>query len=384
MPTYSRSDLTVVKGKGSYVWDEKNKKYLDFFPGWAVSALGHCHPNVIKNASRQLKDIIHVPNNYYNTKQAKLAKVIIDNSFDGKVFFGNSGAEAIEAAIKLARYYGYPKRHQIISMAQSFHGRTLAALSLTGQSKYKKGFKPLPSGFKHVEFNNFKALKKAVNKKTVAIVIEPIQGEGGINVADKQYLKKVRKLCNEKDILLIFDEIQTGMGRTGKMFAYQHYGVTPDAMTLAKALGGGFPISCLVASKKVCDVLGAGSHATTFGGSPIVCSASLGVFEAIKKEKLLKNVNKVAPYLLKKLNSLKQKYPDIIEKIKGIGLMIGIDLKCKGSRIVGIAKDNGLLINCTQENTLRMLPPLIINKKDVDKAVEILDKSIGKFKDEPR
>ncbi len=378
MQTYTRYPLVIIKGKGKYVWDSNHKRYLDFFPGWAVSGLGHCHPLVVKKAKEQVEKIIHVSNNYYNLLQGRLAKEIIKSSFAGTVFFCNSGAEAIEGAIKLARKYGYPKRYEIISMKKSFHGRTLAAITLTGQPNYHKGFKPLPKGFKYVEFNDFEALKKAVTKKTAAIVIEPIQGEGGINVAKKEYLKKVKALCDKKDILLIFDEVQSGMGRTGKMFAYQHYGIKPDVMTLAKTLGGGFPIGALVASKKVSKVLCAGTHASTFGGSPIVCAASLAVFEAIKKEKLLDNVNKVGGYLQKQLEALKKKYPLIIKGLKGKGLMLGIELIINGQGIVDSALKEGLLINCTQKNVIRMLPPLNITKKDVEEALKLFEKALKK------
>jgi predicted acetylornithine/succinylornithine family transaminase len=378
MQTYGRCPLVITKGRGKYVWDNNGKKYLDFFPGWAVSGLGHCHPLVVKRVKEQLAEIIHVPNNYYNLLQGKLAKEIIKNSFDGTVFFCNSGAEAIEGAIKLARKYGSPHRYEIISMKQSFHGRTLAAITLTGQPKYHEGFEPLPKGFKHVEFNNFAALKKAVTKKTAAIVIEPIQGEGGINVASRQYLKKVKDLCLKNNILLIFDEVQTGMGRTGKMFAFEHYGIKPDVMTLAKTLGGGFPIGALVASDKVSKVLTPGTHASTFGGSPIVSAASLAVFEAIKKDRLLTNVNNVGAYLVKQLEGLKKKYPQVIKEIRGKGLMLGIELYIDGSKIPQLALEEGLLINCTQKNVLRMLPPITITKKDVDSGLKLFEKVLKK------
>ncbi len=378
MGTYTRYPLVITKGKGKYVWDNNGKRYLDFFPGWAVSGLGHCHPLVVKKTKEQVGKLIHVSNNYYNLLQGRLAKEIIKNSFAGTVFFCNSGAEAIEGAIKLARKYGYPKRYEIISMKKSFHGRTLAAITLTGQPNYHKGFEPMPKGFKYVEFNDFRVLEKAVTKKTVAIVIEPIQGEGGINVAKKEYLKKVKALCNKNDILLIFDEVQSGMGRTGKMFAYQHYGIKPDVMTLAKTLGGGFPIGALVASKKVSKVLSAGTHASTFGGSPIVCAASLAVFEAIKKDKLLDNVNKVGGYLKKQLEALKKKYPLIIKGLKGEGLMLGVELNIEGQHIPVLALKEGLLINCTQKNIIRMLPPLNITKKDVDEALKLFEKVLKK------
>ncbi len=273
--TYTRTPVVFVKGKGSYLWDEEGKRYLDFFPGWAVSGLGHCHKRVVNAVSRQLKDIIHVSNNYYSKPQSQLAERLSKNSFGGRVFFCNSGAEANEAAIKLARAYGSEEgRYKIITMDKSFHGRTLATLTATGQDKVKKGFAPLPEGFEHVPFNDISALKEAIDDITVAVMIEPIQGEGGINIADNDYMKELRTLCNAKDILLIFDEVQSGMGRSGKLFAYQHYDILPDAMTLAKSLGGGFPIGAMVVADKFVDCLKPGMHASTFGGSPIVCAAA--------------------------------------------------------------------------------------------------------------
>ena len=253
--TYTRTPVVIVKGKGLKVWDLEGNEYLDFFPGWAVSGLGHCHPKVVNSVRNYLKKIIHVPNNYYNMLQGKVAQEIIENSFKGKAFFCNSGAEANEAAFKLVRAYGVPKnRYEIITMQNSFHGRTLATITATGQPKYQKGFEPLPAGFKSVPFNDIDALYSAITDKTAAIMLELIQGEGGINVADKEYIKKVKDICDKKDLILIFDEVQTGMGRTGHMFCFEHYGITPDIMTLAKALGGGLPIGAMVASEKLQDV----------------------------------------------------------------------------------------------------------------------------------
>jgi len=378
MPTYTREPLVVAKGRGSRIWDVAGREYLDFFPGWAVSGLGHAHPVVVKALSSQLKKILHVPNNYYNELQGKLAKKISKSSFDGKVFFCNSGAESVEAAIKLARLYGSRnKKFEIIAMKNSFHGRTLTAITATGQPKYQEGFAPLPGGFKHVPFNNLTALKKAISKKTAAIILEPIQGEGGINVADYQYIKALRALCNRKDILLIFDEVQTGIARTGKMFCYQHYGITPDVMTLAKSLGGGFPIGAIVAKRKIADTLGPGTHASTFGGSPIASAASLAVFEAIEKKKLLKNVEKMSVYLIKKLNKLKQKY-SLIKEIRGKGLMIGIELHKEGAPIYKGCLNKRLLINCTHSSVLRIMPQICVTKKEIDKAIKILDSVLKK------
>ena len=377
--TYTRTPVVFVKGKGSYLWDEEGKRYLDFFPGWAVSGLGHCHKRVVNAVSRQLKDIIHVSNNYYSKPQSQLAERLSKNSFGGRVFFCNSGAEANEAAIKLARAYGSEEgRYKIITMDKSFHGRTLATLTATGQDKVKKGFAPLPEGFEHVPFNDISALKEAIDDITVAVMIEPIQGEGGINIADNDYMKELRTLCNAKDILLIFDEVQSGMGRSGKLFAYQHYGILPDAMTLAKSLGGGFPIGAMVVADKFVDCLKPGMHASTFGGSPIVCAAANAVLDAIEKDRLLENANKMGDYLLKQLNRLKRRYPKIINNIKHKALMIGIELNIEGKDIVDRCFKRGLLINCTQVNILRIMPSIAVKRSEINKAVKILSEVIAK------
>ena len=377
--TYTRTPVVFVKGKGSYLWDEEGKRYLDFFPGWAVSGLGHCHKRVVNAVSRQLKEIIHVSNNYYSKPQSQLAERLSKNSFGGRVFFCNSGAEANEAAIKLARAYGSEEgRYKIITMDKSFHGRTLATLTATGQDKVKKGFAPLPEGFEHVPFNDISALKEAIDDITVAVMIEPIQGEGGINIADNDYMKELRTLCNAKDILLIFDEVQSGMCRSGKLFAYQHYGILPDAMTLAKSLGGGFPIGAMVVADKFVDCLKPGMHASTFGGSPIVCAAANAVLDAIEKDRLLENANKMGDYLLKQLNRLKRRYPKIINNIKHKALMIGIELNIEGKDIVERCFKRGLLINCTQVNILRIMPSIAVKKSEINKAVKILSEVIAK------
>ena len=372
MPTYKQSPVVLVKGKGIKVWDIEGREYLDFFPGWAVSGLGHCHSRVVNAIKAQSKKIIHIPNNYYNNLQARLARVISERSFGGKVFFCNSGAEANEAAIKFARIYGGEKRFEIITMEKSFHGRTLAMVAASGQDKIKKGFSPLPAGFRHIRFNDFQVVKDAIGPQTVAIMLEPIQGEGGINVASKDYLTMLRRLCDQKNILLIFDEIQTGMGRTGRMFCYQHYGVIPDLMTLAKTLGGGVPIGALVAGRKIADTLKPGSHASTFGGNPLVCSASLAAFKAIEKERLLDNVRDMGRYLFEQLNELKKRH-SIIKEVRGMGLMIGLELNREGTALAEECLKRRLLINCTQGNILRLMPPITVTKKNIDKAMRILD-----------
>jgi acetylornithine/N-succinyldiaminopimelate aminotransferase len=355
MPTYTKVPLIFVKGKGSKLWDIHNKAYLDFFCGWGVGNLGHCHPKVMQAVRDQISKLIFIPNNFHHLPQAKLAKEIVNCSYPAKVFFCNSGAEAIEAAIKFSRKFGQG-RYEIITFQDSFHGRTLGALAATGQKKYQSGFEPLPEGFKNVKFNDLGEVKRAITDKTVAIMLELIQGEGGINVANKDFVLELRKLCDERDLLLIIDEVQTGIGRTGKTFCYQHYGITPDIMTLAKALGGGLP----------------GMHASTFGGGPVICKAALAVLKAIRKEKLISNTQKMGEYLFLKLNVLKEKY-GIIKEIRGLGLMAGVELGVEGKAIVEKCIEKRLLINCTHDKVLRLMPALNTTKKEIDKAINILD-----------
>ncbi len=372
LSTYTRLPKIFVKAKGMKIWDIDAKEYLDFFPGWGVSNLGHCHPKVLSAVRDQVGKLIHIPNNFYHPHQAKLAKEIVFWSYPAKVFFCNSGAEANEAAIKFCRAYGKGERFEIIAFQDSFHGRTLAALSATGQPKYQEGFSPLVSGFKIIPFNDIEKVKSAISDKTVAVMLELIQGEGGINVADKEFIQELRKICNEKNLLLIFDEVQTGIGRTAKMFCYQNYGVIPDIMTLAKALGGGLPIGVMVVKKEIADTFKPGMHASTFGGSPLVCKAALGVFSAIQKEKMLKNAKEMSGYLFEKLAVLKNKYP-AIKEIRGMGLMIGIELNTPGKAIVEECLEKGLIINCTHDTVLRLMPALNVTKKQADKALFILE-----------
>lgn len=375
MPTYAKTPLVFVKGKGSRLWDIHNKVYLDFFPGWGVGNLGHCHPKVMSSVRDQISKLIFIPNNYYHIPQARLAKEIVYWTYPAKVFFCNSGAEANEAAIKFSRKFG-KGRYEIISFENSFHGRTLAALAATGQDKYQNGFEPLPEGFKTVKFNDIEAVKKAITDNTVAIMLELIQGEGGVNVADKDFVLELRRICNEKNLLLIVDEVQTGIGRTGKLFCYQYYGITPDIMTLAKALGGGLPIGVMVVKKDIADILGPGTHASTFGGGPVICKAALAVLSAIQKERLLTNAKKMGEYLFSKLGSLRQKY-SIIREVRGIGLMAGIELNIEGKPVIEKCQELGLLINCTQGRVLRLMPALNITKREIDKAIDILDNTLA-------
>ncbi|HNV85922.1 MAG TPA: aspartate aminotransferase family protein [Candidatus Omnitrophota bacterium] len=378
LPTYRQLPVCLAKGKGGRVWDLEGKEYLDFFPGWGVSGLGHSHPAVVSAIKDQARKLIHVSNNFLNPKQARLAEAISEASFPARVFFGNSGAEANEGAIKFARRYGSATgRYEIITMENSFHGRTLATITATGQTKYQEGFAPLPEGFGYVPFNDLEALKKRIGPKTVAVMLELIQGEGGINVASPEYVREIRRICDEKDLLLIADEVQTGMGRTGKFFAYQHYGIEPDLMTLAKALGGGVPIGALVVNRRIKgEILTPGTHASTFGGNPLACAAALGVFKAIRKEKLLRNTEIMGAYLREKLEELKTKY-SFIREIRGMGLMLGMDLSIPGAKIAEECLNAGLLINCTHETVLRIMPAMIVSKTFLNRGLFILDKVLA-------
>lgn len=372
IPNYIRNPILLKKGSGVDVWDAEGKRYLDLFSGWAVSLLGHCHPNVIEAIQRQAALLQHAPNIYYTEPQGLLAKHISEKSFGGQCFFCNSGAEANEAAIKLARIYNSNRgRYKILTFSNSFHGRTLATVTATAQPKYHKGFTPLIEGFSYVPFNDLEMLKKSVDDKTCAVMLEPIQGEGGINIATKDFLQGVRKLCDEKGLLLILDEVQCGMGRTGKYFAYQHYDIEPDIMTLAKALGGGVAIGAMTAKQEIAKSLVPGSHASTFGGNPLACAAGVAVFETIERENLLDNVNKIGSYSIEQLRAL-QKTHTIINEVRGVGLMIGIELKINGAEIIKNCIQSGLFLNCTNDKVIRFMPPLNVKKEHIDEGIAIL------------
>ncbi len=372
MNTYVRSPLVLTKGKGSRVWDAEGREYLDLFPGWGVSGLGYTHPWVMRELRGQSRRIVHVANNYYHPLQWRAAKKLVEASFDGKVFFCNSGAEAVETAVKLTRRWGQG-RHEIIVMEQSFHGRTMAALSATGQSKYQQGFEPLLPGFVRVPFNNLEAVRHAITSKTCAILVEPIQGEGGLWVASDEFLPGLRRLCHEHNLLLIADEVQTGMGRTGKWFAYQHSTAEPDLLLLAKMLGGGFPIGAVVARRVIADVLEPGTHATTYGGNPLGCACVLAVFEAVERQHLLERVNTLSRVVFKRLTALQKRVP-IIREIRGRGFMIGIELTVDGRPIVEACRAQRLLINCTQKTVLRLLPAMTITRAQLNHALSILER----------
>ncbi len=372
MPTYTKIPLIFVKGKGNYLWDIHGKKYLDFFPGWGVGSLGHCHPKVMSAVRDQLSKLIFVANNYFNLPQAKLAKEInFWTKQPFKVFFCNSGTEANEAAIKFSRKYGNG-RYEIITFENSFHGRTLGSLAATGQLKYHQGFSPILEGFKTAKFNDLDMVKNLITDKTVGIMLELIQGEGGINIASHDFVKGLRKLCDENNLLLIIDEVQTGIGRTGKMFAWQNFDIIPDIFTLAKALGGGLPIGMMAVNKNLGDYLTAGTHASTFGGGPVICKAALAVLRAISGDKLLTNTQRMGEYLRASLISLKSTHSRIKE-VRGMGLMWGIELDAPGKDIIEECLKRNLLINCTHDVVLRLMPALNITKREIDKAVGILD-----------
>lgn len=379
LPTYTRQDLCFIKGEGVWVEDINGKRYLDMFPGWAVSGIGHCHPRVVARIKAQADKILHVSNNYYNELQPLLARKIVEHSFSGKVFFANSGAEANEAAIKFARKWAGPGRSEIITMERSFHGRTMGTLSATGQDKVKKGYEPVLEGFSHVPFNDIEAVEKAFTDKTCAVMVEPVQGEGGVNIPEAGYLKDLKALTEKNNALLIFDEVQTGVGRCGKMFAHEIFGVEPDLMTLAKSLGGGLPIGALVAADKYAETFSAGSHASTFGGSPIACAAALGVFEAIEEDGLLENALNMSVHMVDRIERLRESTPKI-GKVKALGLMIGVEMDVPDATpLVGECVKEGLLINCTQQNILRVYPPLTVEREHIDMAVDMLENALERI-----
>ncbi|MEA2012922.1 MAG: aspartate aminotransferase family protein [Verrucomicrobiota bacterium] len=371
LKTYSQN-LLFTKGKGAILTDSEGIEYLDFSSGIGVCSLGHCNETVTVAIQKQAEKLVHTSNLFYNELQPKLAKVISENSIGGKVFFANSGAEANEGAIKLARKYGSDKgKYEIICMEEAFHGRTLATLAATGRKKYRKGFAPDLEGFIHVPFNDIDAVKKACSDRTIAIMLEPIQGEGGIRIADYAFLKAVRDFCDKNDLILIFDEVQSGMGRTGELFAYQHSGVVPDIISMAKALGNGFPIAAFEVNKKLENVLTPGTHASTFGGMPLGCAAALAVFEEFDKKEILNMCTETGVYLKKELQQ-KLQNNSIVKEIRGIGLMIGIEIDGNIQEIIKKVLEKNLIILPSGENVLRLLPPLNITKEEADKAVNII------------
>jgi acetylornithine/N-succinyldiaminopimelate aminotransferase len=378
--TYKRFPVVFEKGRGCKLWDTEGRCYTDFVAGIAVCNLGHSHPRISAIISQQAQTLLHVSNLYYTLPQVDLAAWLVQNSFADRVFFGNSGAEANEAAIKLARKHfkdrGEENRFRIVTMERSFHGRTLATLSATGQEKIKKGFDPVLTGFDFVPFNDAEALQAQIGPDTCAVMLEPIQGEGGVRCPDEKYLQAVRKICDTTGTLLIFDEIQTGMGRTGQLFAYQHYGIEPDIMTLAKALANGLPIGAMLARETVADAFGPGSHASTFGGTPIVTAAALEVCKILLEDRVIENGRAAGAYFTDKLLELKERHA-IIEDVRGLGLLLGMKIKIDGAPVVKQCMQKGFLINCIQDHILRFIPPLIISDEEIDQLIECLDRILA-------
>ena len=373
--TYARYPLVVDSGAGCWLTDCNGNRYLDFLAGVAVNNLGHCHPAVVTALQEQAAKLIHCSNFYHIPNQIELAELLCEHSFGERVFFCNSGAEANETAIKLARKYSSEKysdeRTEIISSTNSFHGRTLGTLSATGQDKIQTGFAPILPGFRYVPFGDAEALQQAIGPQTCAVLLEPIQGEGGVQVPPSGYLQAVRQLCDDHNLLLILDEIQVGMGRTGTLFAYQQEGIEPDLMTLAKALAGGAPIGAMVAREPYAASLAPGSHGSTFGGNPLVTAAGIATLRPLLHSDILANCQAMGDYLRRGLERLQQQY-SLVSNVRGRGLMLGLDLTCNGSGIVAAALQRGLLINCTMGKTLRFLPPLIVTQEEIDRMLEIL------------
>jgi acetylornithine/N-succinyldiaminopimelate aminotransferase len=375
---YPRTAATavVVRGEGCWFWDSEGRRYLDMFPGWAVSLLGHCHPRVVAAIREQAGRLIHIDNTFYNEQQGRLAEMLSTRGFGGKCFFANSGAEANEGALKLARLATGEKQYKFISMLDSFHGRTFGALSVTGQAKFHKGVEPVLPGARYVPFNDAAALREAFDEEVAAIILEPIQGEGGVHVGTPQFLKAARELCDSTGAVLIFDEVQTGVGRTGKWFGYQNTDVVPDIMTLAKAVGGGVPLGVVVARGEVAAKLVPGTHASTYGGNPLVCAAGCAVIEAIEQDHLLEAATRIGKHAMEKLNALAAE-TDAIDHVRGLGLMIGIQLTREGAPIVAKCMELGMRINCTHGDILRFMPAMVTTIEQIDEGVDILRRAIA-------
>jgi acetylornithine/N-succinyldiaminopimelate aminotransferase len=369
---YGRLPRVMVRGEGCYIWDADGNKILDMFPGWAVSGLGHCPPKVVEAVCKQVGELIHIDNTFYSEPQGRLAQMLSERAFGGKCFFCNSGAEANEAALKLARLHTRPGKYKFITCEGSFHGRTFATVTATAQPKYHEGFLPLLPGFTYIPFNNVSALESAFADEVAAVLVEPIQGEGGINVATPEFLGAIRRLCDEKGAMMILDEVQTGIGRTGKWFGYQHFDVVPDMITMAKTLGGGVAIGAMMAKPEVAASLVPGKHASTFGGNCLACAAGVATIETIEEGNLLQNAVEMGQYAQGKLRELKEKH-SVIDHVRGIGLMIGIQLTRPGAAIVSKCLDKGLRTNCTHDTVIRFMPPMIVTKEQIDEAVGIFD-----------
>lgn len=382
LPVFARYNIVLDHGDGPYVYDTKGKKYIDFLAGIAVNVVGHNYKPLVDAVSKQASKMIHCSNLYYTEVQVEVAEKLKKLSGMDKVFFGNSGAEANEGAIKLARKYATnidPEKIQIISALHSFHGRTLATLTATGQDHYHHGFGPLPAGFDYVPYNDIQALEAKMSDKTCAVMLEAIQGEGGVHVPDPDYLPKVRALCDKYNAVLIFDEVQCGMGRTGTFFGCQQFGIKPDIVTLAKGLAGGVPIGAFMATDKVANAFHAGDHGSTFGGNPLACAAACVVLDALIDGNLMENAKEIGAYLQSKFEEYKAKYPNLIKEVRGRGLILGMELTRPGREIANECLDYGAIINCTAGNVLRFVPPLNITKAHVDELISVLDKVLPKY-----
>ena len=378
MPSYAPG-LVLVKGKGVKVWDADGKEYMDFLAGIAVLGLGHCHPQVVKAIRTQAAKLMHVSNLYYNENQPKLAQALATRSMNGKCFFCNSGAEANEGMFKLARLWGHAQgKYEIVTMRNSFHGRTLATLAATGQTKYQKGFEPIPAGFVYADYNNLDSIRAAINEKTVAVLVEAVQGEGGILPGTPEFMKGLRALCDEKNILLLCDEVQCGMGRTGFWFGFQASGIQPDAFSLAKSLGNGFPIGALVAGPKLSDIFQPGNHASTFGGNPLACAAALAVIETMEQENLPANAAKMGELFMGLLNKLSRKY-SFIKDVRGRGLMVGLVLDRPAKPLEVILREKGLITIATADTVIRFVPPLNVKAAQIRKAARLVDAACAQW-----
>jgi acetylornithine/N-succinyldiaminopimelate aminotransferase len=376
-----RYPVALVRGEGIRVWDTDGKEYLDFTAGIAVTALGHCHPRVVGAMREQAATLLHVSNYFHIPQQVHLAKLLCDHSFADRVFFSNSGAEANEAAIKLARKWakehGASDRGDIISMRGGFHGRTLATVTATAEEKYHHGYEPLPGGFKYVPFNDLRALERAIDSRTAGVLVEPIQGEGGVNVPDDGYLPGLRKLCDEAGIVLILDEIQTGMGRTGRLWGYEHAGITPDIMTLAKALANGIPIGATLATEEVAAAFSPGSHGSTFGGNPFATAVGLTVFATLVEERLPERAARMGKLLRERLDAVQARHPALIREVRGRGLLVGVDLVPPVGDVVARCRERGLLVLTAGDNALRLAPALIVDEESIERATGIIERALG-------
>ncbi len=382
MNTYGRQDVLFVRGEGVKLYDDAGREYLDFLAGIAVCILGHSHPAVSQAVCNQALKLTHVSNLYYTEPQARVAELLVQNSFADRVFFCNSGAEANEGAMKLSRRWGKAKlggAYGIIAMQGSFHGRTMKTLTATGQDKVKKGFDPLAPGFTHVPYGDLAALDAAWDDNTCAVLLEPVLGEGGVVVPPDEFLPGVRELCDQRGAMLIFDEIQTGLGRTGKLFAYEHWGAAPDVMTLAKGLANGLPAGAVLATQEAADLFGPGDHATTFGAGPVVMEAARATLETLLTPGFLERSEGAGNYLRARLMELAQKHPDKAGEVRGLGLMVGLALKAPGGPLVADLLRRGFVVNCTQDTVLRFLPPLIVNQDEIDALLAALDAALGRW-----